>query len=107
MDINTLINPTFVWITTALAVLGALIKHHAPKISNKLIPYILGGVGILLAAITALTTMPVGSLSEVAQVALVAIKQGGVCALVATGGHQWVKQGMEMRGERNSAHCNY
>ena len=87
MSIQDYIRPELLLIVPVLWVLGKLLKDAA-FVKDKLIPMILGGVGILLAV-----CWVAGSSEHFGTTGIfTAITQGILCAGVAVYGHQLIKQ---------------
>lgn len=87
MDITNYIMPELLLIVPVLWVVGKLLKE-ADFIRDKLIPLILGGVGILLAV-----CWVVGATNHFSVTAVfTAVTQGILCAGVAVYGNQIFKQ---------------
>ena len=87
MSIQDYIMPELLLIVPVLWVIGKLLKDAA-FVEDKLIPMILGGVGVLLAV-----CWVAGSSENFGTTGIfTAITQGILCAGVAVYGHQLIKQ---------------
>lgn len=86
------INPELLVLVPFLYVLGMFLKT-SKKVSDNLIPAILGGAGVATAVVLVLaSTVPVGT-AAVALAVVTAVVQGILCAGAAVYTNQLVKQG--------------
>lgn len=85
------IKPELMILAVMLYVLGTVFKKST-VISNKNIPLLLGGIGIVLALIWVLSVSPMNTLQEFSAAAFTAIVQGILCAGSTVYINQLIKQ---------------
>jgi len=95
--IQRAIKPELVVLIPILNCIGAILKA-TPSVKNWTIPYILMAIGIALAVVYTLFAASDAYATAGAAVVSGAI-QGFLCALMAVGGHQCVKQFAERNGK--------
>lgn len=93
MDFTQFIKPELLVLVPVLWLTGAALKK-TPQISDWLIPYILGGAGILLAAVYVCAAEGISAMSI-----FTAITQGALVAGASVWGNQLVKQARKSGGE--------
>ena len=74
MDFQEFIKPELLILIPVLCFVGAAIKHS--NIADKLIPWILGGVSVVMAAIWVFATSDYAGGREIAMAVFTAITQG-------------------------------
>ena len=85
------ISPELVVLIPVLYFIGLGIKNSS-AVADKLIPLILGCVGIVLAVLYTFATTPVAGFTEALQAAFVSITQGVLCAGCSVYVNQLIKQ---------------
>lgn len=96
MDFTKFLKPELAILIPVLYVLGAFMKNT--KIHDWLIPFILGGVGIVLATIWMFATSFVGGWQDTLMAIFTGITQGILSAAAAVYVNQLIKQGKEHQG---------
>ena len=91
MDFTNFIDPGLLILIPVLYLLGMWIKS-SEFITDKHIPLILGGTGILLAVIWVGATKPLPDIQAVLTAVFTSVAQGILCAGAAVYGNQIVKQ---------------
>lgn len=84
------IKPELVVLVVVLYLVGVALKKSAVK--DKLIPLILGIVGVVLATLYVVATSDLSTLQNVAWAVFCAITQGGLCAGASVYVNQLIKQ---------------
>lgn len=84
------IKPEFIVLIPVLYVIGAGVKRSA--VSDRLIPYILGIIGILLCGAYVFAATPLYGWQDVLLAAFTAVVQGVLCAGASVYANQLVKQ---------------
>lgn len=90
-QIMNYVKPELVVVAVVLYFIGMGLKK-TEKVSDKYIPLILGGIGIVLCAVWVLATCTLGSGQDIAMAAFTAIVQGVLVAGLSTYINQIVKQ---------------
>lgn len=85
------VKPELIVVAIALYFLGIALKN-TEKVKDKLIPFILGAVGIVLAFIYVFATSPVSTYQDVLFAIFTAIVQGMLVAALSTYVNQLLKQ---------------
>ena len=93
-DIVSYINPELLVLVPALFLIGAAIKRYGSD--DRVIPLVLGLMGMLLACLYGLATMKGGD--SVAMVLFTGLVQGVFCAAAAVYSHQLYKQASKEKG---------
>ena len=91
MDFKEFIKPELLVLIPVLYVVGIVLKQ-SPKIKNWLIPYILGGAGILLSIVWILANSTLHGAQEVFAAVFSAITQGVLTAAASVYVNQVVNQ---------------
>ena len=94
-DIASYINPELLVLVPVLYLMGAAIKRYGSD--DRVIPMVLGLMGMLLASLYGIATMEAGD--TVAMVLFTGIIQGVLCAAAAVYSHQIYKQSTKEKGE--------
>ncbi len=84
-----------------LYVIGAVIKNS--RISDWKIPFILGGVGICLAALWIFSSNPISGTQQVLSMIFASITQGVLCAAAGVYTDNLYRQLKEKNNEQNSS----
>ena len=90
-QIMNYVKPELVVVAIVLYFIGMGLKK-TEKVSDKYIPLILGGIGIVLCAVWVLATCTLGSGQDIAMAVFTAIVQGVLVAGLSTYINQIVKQ---------------
>ena len=90
-QIMNYVKPELLVAAVALYFIGGGLKQ-TQKVSDKYIPVILGGIGVVLCAIWVLATSPLTSGQEIAMAVFTAIVQGILVAGLSTYVNQIMKQ---------------
>ncbi len=90
-QIMNYVKPELVVVAIVLYFIGMGLKK-TEKVSDKYIPLILGGIGIVLCAVWVLATCTLGSGQDIAMAVFTAIVQGVLVAGLSTYVNQIVKQ---------------
>ena len=85
------IKPELLVLVPVLCIIGTFLKK-AKTFADKYIPLALTLVGIVLAALWVVGTVPMGTTREIALAVFTALVQGVICAGLAVYGDQMVKQ---------------
>lgn len=93
-DIASYISPELLVLVPALFLVGAAIKRYGSD--DRVIPLVLGLVGMLLACLYGIATMKAGD--SVAMVLFTGLLQGVFCAAAAVYAHQNYKQLTKEKG---------
>ena len=93
MDIMNYVKPELLVVAIVLFV-GMAIKK-AKSIKDNYIPYILGGIGIILCGIWVVANSPLGTVQEVLMAVFTSIVQGVLVAGLSTYVNQLIKQAKE------------
>lgn len=91
MDYTNYIKPELLVLVPVLVFVGYCLKLAEP-VKDKMIPGLLAGIGVVLAAIYVLATTNIAAPQDGAQAVFTAIVQGLLCAAGAVFGDQIVKQ---------------
>lgn len=91
MDIMNYIEPELIVVAIVLYFIGVAIKK-AESIKDKYIPYVLGGISIVLCTLWVLATNPIGTVQEVLMAVFTSIVQGVLVAGLSTYANQLIKQ---------------
>ena len=94
-DFMSYISPELLVLVPVLYLIGAAIKRFGSD--DRVIPLVLGLMGMLLACLYGLATMAAGD--TVAMVLFTGIVQGIFCATAAVYSHQMYKQATKEKGE--------
>lgn len=78
MDIKEFINPELLILIPVLYVIGIGLKKS--KISDNLIPLVLGGISVFLSTTWVIATSNIYTLSDIALAIFVSVTQGILCA---------------------------
>lgn len=90
MNLNDYIKPELLILIPVLYLVGVAIKKSA--IADKLIPWILGAVSVLLCGLWIFANSPISSAAEVATAIFTALTQGVLIAGASVYVNQLVKQ---------------
>ena len=90
-QIMNYVKPELIVVAIVLYFVGMALKK-TEKVSDKYIPLILGGVGVVLCAIWVLATSPLGTGQEIAMAVFTALVQGILVAGLSTYVNQVIKQ---------------
>ena len=90
MEFQEYIKPELLILIPVLFFIGLAIKKSA--LSDKFIPFILGGIGIVLSAMYLVATTTMSGMQEIATAMFTAITQGILVAGLSTYVNQIVKQ---------------
>ncbi len=91
MNIFDYIKPGLLILIPALYFVGVGLKK-VTAVADKWIPLILGGAGVILAAVWVLASSPMGSWQEVLLAVFTAVVQGILCAGASVFVNQLIKQ---------------
>lgn len=91
MDIMNYVKPELIVVAIVLYIIGTALKK-AQSVKDNAIPFILGGIGIVLSAIWVLANSPLGTVQEVLMAVFTAIVQGVLVAGLSTYVNQLIKQ---------------
>lgn len=94
MDIMNYVKPELLVVAIVLYFVGMAIKK-AKSIKDNYIPYILGGIGIILCGIWVVANSPLGTVQEVLMAVFTSIVQGVLIAGLSTYVNQLIKQAKE------------
>lgn len=94
MDIMNYVKPELLVVAIVLYFVGIAIKK-AKSIKNNYIPYILGGIGIILCGVWVVANSPLGTVQEVLMAVFTSIVQGVLVAGLSTYVNQLIKQAKE------------
>lgn len=94
-DIASYINPELLVLVPVLYLMGAAIKRYGSD--DRVIPMVLGLMGMLLASLYGIATMEAGD--TVAMALFTGIIQGVLCAAAAVYTHQCYRQATKTKGE--------
>lgn len=97
MNFEEFIKPELLILIPVLYLIGTGIKK-SKKISDSLIPIILGGVGVLLSALWVLAISDISSGKEIAVAIFTAVTQGILIAGASVYSNQLIKQ-LEKKGD--------
>ena len=89
-NLQEYIKPELLVLVPVLYLLGAAVKKS--KISDKFIPWIIGGTSVLLCAVWLFANSPIGNICLVATAAFTAITQGVLIAGASVYINQLIKQ---------------
>ena len=95
MNFEEFIKPELLILIPVLYLIGAGLKK-SKKISDSLIPMILGGVGVLLSALWVLAMSDVLNGKEIAVAIFTAVTQGVLIAGASVYANQFIKQAKEL-----------
>lgn len=91
-QIMNYVKPELVVVAVACYILGMGLKS-TQTIKDKFIPYIIGGVSVVLCGIWVFANCPVGTAQEAATAVFMAVTQGILMAGLSTYVNQLIKQG--------------
>lgn len=91
MDILNYIKPELIVVALVLYFIGIAIKK-AQSIKDNYIPYILGGISVILCGIWVLANSPLNTTQEVLMAIFTSIVQGVLLAGLSTYVNQLIKQ---------------
>lgn len=91
MDILNYIKPELIVVALVLYFIGIAIKK-AQSIKDNYIPYILGGISVILCGIWVLANSPLNTAQEVLMAIFTSIVQGVLLAGLSTYVNQLIKQ---------------
>lgn len=91
MDIMNYVKPELIVVAIVLYFIGMAIKK-AESIKDNYIPFILGGISIILCGIWVLANSPLGTPQEVLMAVFTAVVQGILVAGLSTYVNQLIKQ---------------
>lgn len=91
MDVMNYVKPELIVVAIVLYIIGTALKK-AQNVKDNAIPFILGGIGIVLSAIWVLANSPLGTAQEVLMAVFTAIVQGILVAGLSTYVNQLIKQ---------------
>lgn len=91
MDIMDYVKPELIVVAIVLYFIGMAIKK-AESIKDNYIPFILGGISIILCGIWVLANSPLGTPQEVLMAVFTAVVQGILVAGLSTYVNQLIKQ---------------
>ena len=94
MNFEEFIKPELLILIPVLYLIGTGIKK-SKKISDSLIPLILGGVGVLLSALWVLAISDISSGKEITVAIFTAVTQGILIAGASVYANQFIKQAKE------------
>lgn len=94
MDIMNYVKPELLVVAIVLYFVGMAIKK-AKSIKDNYIPYILGGIGIILCGIWVVANGQLGTVQEVLMAVFTSIVQGVLVAGLSTYVNQLIKQAKE------------
>lgn len=94
MDIMNYVKPELLVVAIVLYFVGMAIKK-AKSIKNNYIPYILGGIGIILCGVWVVANSPLGTVQEVLMAVFTSIVQGVLVSGLSTYVNQLIKQAKE------------
>ena len=92
MNFEQFIRPELLVLVPVLFIVGAFIKKALGGIDNRYIPLMLGFIGIALAVIWVLATMPTKTKEEILLAVFTGVVQGILCAGASVYGHQIIAQ---------------
>lgn len=92
MDYTNYIKPELLVLVPVLVFVGYCLKLAEP-VKDKMIPGLLSGIGVVLAAIYVLASTSIATPQDAASAVFTAIVQGVLCAAGAVFADQVVKQG--------------
>ena len=95
MNFEEFIKPELLILIPVLYLIGKGIKK-SKKISDSLIPIILGGVGVLLSALWVFAMSDVSNGKEIAVAIFTAVTQGVLIAGASVYANQFIKQAKEL-----------
>lgn len=90
MDITSYIEPELLITVPVLYALGAMIKRS--ELANRLIPLILGGMGVVLATVYSFSVSEVSGAKEVLGLLFAGVTQGLLCASASVYANNIIKQ---------------
>ena len=90
MDITSYIEPELLITVPVLYALGAMIKRS--ELANRLIPLILGGMGIVLATVYSFSVSEASGAKEVLGLLFAGVTQGLLCASASVYANNIIKQ---------------
>lgn len=91
MDIMNYVKPELIVVSIVLYIIGVALKN-AKTVKDSLIPFILGGIGIVLCAIWVLANSTLNTAQEVLMAVFTAIVQGVLVAGLSNYVNQLIKQ---------------
>lgn len=91
MDIMNYVKPELIVVSIVLYIIGVALKN-AKTVKDSLIPFILGGIGIVLCAIWVLANSTLNTTQEVLMAVFTAIVQGVLVAGLSNYVNQLIKQ---------------
>lgn len=91
MDIMNYVKPELIVVSIVLYIIGVALKN-AKTVKDSLIPFILGGMGIVLCAIWVLANSTLNTAQEVLMAVFTAIVQGVLVAGLSNYVNQLIKQ---------------
>lgn len=91
MDIMNYVKPELIVVAIVLYIIGIALKN-AQAVKDNLIPFILGGIGIVLSAIWVLANSPLGTPQEVLMAIFTSVVQGVLVAGLSNYVNQLIKQ---------------
>lgn len=94
MDIMNYVKPELLVVAIVLYFVGMAIKK-AKSIKDNYIPYMLGGIGIILCGIWVVANSPLSTVQEVLMAVFTSIVQGVLVAGLSTYVNQLIKQAKE------------
>ena len=94
MDIMNYVKPGLLVVAIVLYFVGMAIKK-AKSIKDNYIPYMLGGIGIILCGIWVVANSPLSTVQEVLMAVFTSIVQGVLVAGLSTYVNQLIKQAKE------------
>lgn len=104
MNWQEFIKPELLILIPVLYFIGIAIKKS--PIKDVLIPYILGGAGVVLAFIYIMASEPVNSVQAVFTAIFTSITQGILCAAASVYSNQLYKQAVKAKEERKQEEKN-
>lgn len=94
MDVMNYVKPELIVVAIVLYIIGVALKK-AEAVKDNTIPFILGGIGIILSAIWVLANSPLGTPQEVLMAIFTSIVQGVLVAGLSTYVNQLIKQSVK------------
>ena len=91
MDIMNYVKPELIVVAIVLYIIGVALKN-AKSVKDNTIPFVLGGIGIVLSAIWVLANSPLGTVQEVLMAIFTSVVQGVLVAGFSTYVNQLIKQ---------------
>ena len=91
MDIMNYVKPELIVVSVVLYIVGISLKK-VQVLKDNAIPFILGGIGILMSAIWVLANSPLGTAQEILMAIFTSIVQGVLVAGLSTYVNQLIKQ---------------